>query len=197
MTRTRKLLTTLLVLGVAGTLVSLGAFSAFSDTTSNTGNQLTAGSVSIGDNDATAAMFANVTAAKAGTAVQRCIKVTYSGTLDSNVKLYTTDSSLGTLAPYVDVTIEKGTYSGTEPAFPSCTNFAADSGGTIYSGTLSNFRSTYSSYANGISSYPGSATKWVQNDAVVYRFTYTIQNNNSAQGLTTGSHSFTWESQNQ
>ena len=95
------------------------------------------------------------------------------------------------------VTIEKGTYSGTEPAFPSCTNFAADSGGTIYSGTLSNFRSTYSSYANGISSYPGSATKWVQNDAVVYRFTYTIQNNNSAQGLTTGSHSFTWESQNQ
>jgi predicted ribosomally synthesized peptide with SipW-like signal peptide len=197
MTRTRKILLTMLVLGLAGTFVSLGAFSAFSDTTSNTGNQFTAGNVAVGDNDANAAMFANVTGGKPGTAVQRCIKVTYSGSLDADVKLYTTDSSIGTLATYTDVTIEKGSYNGAPPAFPGCTNFLADSGGTIYTGTLSNFRSTYSNYTNGIASNPGAAAKWVTNDSIVYRFTYTVQDNNSAQSQSTGSHSFTWEARNQ
>lgn len=199
MTKARKLLLTLLVLGIAGSALSVGVFSAFSDSTSNTGNQFTAGSVTIGDNDANAAMFNNVTGGKPGAAntVQRCIKVTYSGSLDSDVKLYTTDASLGTLAPYVDVTIEKGSFPGAPPANFGCTGYVADSGGAIYTGTLSNFRSTYNSWANGLGHNPGSATKWVQNDSLVYRFAYTVQDNNSAQGLTTGLHSFTWEARNQ
>ncbi|HEX8067983.1 MAG TPA: TasA family protein [Thermoleophilaceae bacterium] len=197
MTRTRKLLLTLMVVGVAASVVAVGVFSAFSSTTSNSGNQLTAGTVAIGDNDAGAAMFNNVTGGKPGTTIQRCITVTYTGSLDSDVRLYTTDASSGTLAPYVDVTIEPGSYSGAPPAFPSCTGFTADSGGAIYTGTLANFRTTKNSYANGVVDNPGSSTKWAQNDAVVYRVSYTVQDTNAAQGLTTGSHSFTWEARNQ
>ncbi|HEX8074740.1 MAG TPA: hypothetical protein VF545_07140 [Thermoleophilaceae bacterium] len=200
MTKARKLLLTMLVVGIAGSALSFGVFSAFSDTTSNTGNQFTAGSVIVDDNDLDVAMFNNVTGGKPGSAnkVERCIKVSYSGTLDSDVKLYTTDASLGTLAPYVDVTIEKGSFPGAPPANFGCTGYQADSpGGTIYTGTLSNFRSTYNSWGSGLASSPGSATKWAQNNSVVYRFSYTVQDNNNAQGLTTGLHSYTWEARNQ
>ena len=46
---------------------------------------------------------------------------------------------------------------------------------------------------------PGSTTKWVNSDAVVYRFTLTLPSSApaAAQGLTTGSHAFTWEARNQ
>ena len=198
MKKSQKLLMTLLVIGVTGSLAGFGAFSAFSATTTNSNNQFTAGSVTIGSNDAGAAMFNAVTGGKPGTQIDRCIKVTYTGSLDSDVRLYTTDSSSGSLSQYVDVTITPGSFSPSPPAFPSCTNFVADSGGAIYTGTLSNFRTTKNSWANGVTDYPGSsATKWVTNDAVVYRFSYTIQSNDAAQGLTTGAHSYTWEARNQ
>ena len=48
-----------------------------------------------------------------------------------------------------------------------------------------------------MAAYPGAQTQWNQNDALVYRFTLTVQDNNAAGGLTTGSHSFIWEAQNQ
>ena len=197
MTKTRKLLLSLMVVGVAASVVAVGVFSAFSSTTSNAGNSLTAGTVAIGDNDAGAAMFNNVTGGKPGTSVQRCITVTYTGSLDADVRLYTTDASSGALAQYVDVTIEPGSFSGAPPAFPGCTGFTADSGGSLYSGTLSNFRTAHGSYANGVVDNPGSALKWITNDSVVYRFTYSVQDTNSAQGLATGSHSYTWEARNQ
>jgi hypothetical protein len=97
-------------------------------------------------------------------------------------------------ASKVDLTIEKGTGSG---AFPACTGFSAQS--TVYSGTLANFASTKNSYANGVSAYPGAATKWSTGDTLVYRFTVTLNSGvaNSAQGGTTGTHSFTWEARNQ
>jgi predicted ribosomally synthesized peptide with SipW-like signal peptide len=197
MSKTRKLLLTVLVLGVSGAALSMGVFSAFSSTTTNSGNQFTAGSVTIADNDAGVAMFNNVTGGKPATTIQRCIKVTYSGSLDSDVKLYTADATFGPLATYVDATVEKGTFPGAPPAGFSCTGFVADSGGTIYTGTLANFRATYNSYATGLSAYPGAATKWVANDTLVYRFSYTVQDTNSAQGLATASHSYTWEARNQ
>ena len=40
-------------------------------------------------------------------------------------------------------------------------------------------------------------TQWNQNDALVYRFTLTLQDNAAAQpAWTSGAHSFTWEAQN-
>jgi len=197
MSKTRKTLVTLLVIGVIGTLVGVGTFSAFSSTTDNTGNTYAAGSVYLSDNDAGSAMY-TVTNQKPGDTVTRCIRLTYTGSLDADVKLYTT-SSVNALGGYIDLTVEKGSMS-TGTTFSNCTGFSSES--TIYSGTLSNFTTTKNSYANGIAANPGAATKWATNDTLVYRFTLTLQDNNSANGgsggaLTTGSHAFTWEARNQ
>lgn len=196
MTLKVKVLLTVLAMSSLGGISALGVFGAFSSTTSSAANQFAAGSVTLGDNDAGAAMY-SVSNAKPGESVSKCIKVTYSGSLDADVRLYTT-SSIGSLGPYVELTITPGTQSSS--TFPSCTGFVADSGGALYSGTLANFATTKNSYANGVVDYPGtSATKWATNDSVVYQFTVTLQSSapEAAEGLTTGSHVFTWEARNQ
>ncbi|HEX9411457.1 MAG TPA: TasA family protein [Actinomycetota bacterium] len=196
--RRRKLLLTVLVVamtvGVIGMLAGVGVLSAFSSTTSNDGNSFATGTVTIGDNDAGSAMY-SVGNRKPNDSVQSCIKLTYTGTLAADVHLYTT-SSFGALGQYLDMTVEKGTFSGA-PAFPSCTGFTADAGGPIFSGTLASFASAKDSYANGVAAFPASQTQWSQNDTLVYRFSLAVQDNNAAAGLTTGAHSFTWEAQNQ
>jgi hypothetical protein len=186
----QRLLLTLCVLGAAGSLAGFATFSAFSSTTSNTGNTFATGSVTLSDNDAGSAMY-GVSNAGPGSSVQKCIKVTYTGSMPADVRLYT-PSTLGAGANYIDLTVEQGTGN---PSFPGCTGFSA--GSTLYSGTLGGFASAKNSYANGVATYPASQSQWNQNDAVVYRFTLTVEDTNSAQGQTIGSHDFTWEARNQ
>jgi len=190
-----KVLLTALCVGALGSLAAMGVFGAFSSTTTNAGNTITAGTVAIADNDAGAAMY-SLTNAKPGESVSKCIKVTYTGSLDADVHIYTT-STIGALGQYVELTITPGTQ--TTSTFPSCTGFTPDSGGALYSGTLANFATTKNSYANGIVDYPGTGTKWTANESVVYQVTATLQSSapESAQGATTGAHTFTWEARNQ
>jgi hypothetical protein len=192
---TTKVLLTALCVGALGSLAAMGVFGAFSSTTTNAGNTITAGTVAIADNDAGAAMY-SISNAKPGESVSKCIKVTYTGSLDADVHIYTT-STIGALGQYVELTITPGTQ--TTPSFPSCTGFTADSGGALYTGTLQNFGSTKNSYANGVVDYPGSGSKWAANESVIYQVTATLQSSapESAQGATTGSHTFTWEARNQ
>jgi hypothetical protein len=194
--RTRKLLVGVIVVGLLGGMTGWATFSAFSSTTSNSGNEFAAGTVNISDNDAGAVMY-NLANQKPGDTVTTCIKATYTGSLDSTVKMYA--SPVAAVGSYVDLTITPGTGNVT---FPSCTGFTADSGGALYSGTLKAFADTYNNYDTGLVDNPGTtATKWVANDAVVYRFVLTLQDNNAANGvssaLSTGPHSFTWEARNQ
>ena len=194
MPRSRRIALSMLVLAGAAALVGLGTYSAFSATTTNSGNNITAGTVVLGDNDLGSAMY-NVTNQKPGDTFQQCVKVNYTGSLSSTVKLYTT-STIGALGPYIDLQIRTGSGS---PTFPGCTGFTADAA-DLYSGTLANFGTTYNSYANGLlDSGPGANTSWVNGDSVVYRFTLTLQASapDTAQGATTGSHAFTWEARNQ
>jgi hypothetical protein len=195
MKTTTKVLLTALCVGALGSLAAMGVFGAFSSTTTNAGNTLTAGTVAIADNDAGAAMY-SITNAKPGESVSKCIKVTYTGSLDADVRLYTT-SSIGSLGQYVELTITPGTQATS--TFPSCTGFTPDSGGALYTGTLQNFGTTKNSYANGVVDYPGSGTKWASGESVVYQVTATLQSSapDAAQGLTTGAHTFTWEARNQ
>ena len=188
MSRGRKTLLSLLLVGTIGTVAGIGTFSAFSATTTNANNTFDAGSVVISDNDANAAMY-TVSNAKPGDGVVACIQVTYNGSLDSVVSLY--GSPVGAIGQYVDLTIEKGTGTG---AFPNCGSFTPQS--TVYSGTLGNFASTRTNFASGIVANPPAQSVWHQNDALVYRFTLTLQNTTAAIGLTSGPHSFTWEAQN-
>ena len=194
MDRTRKQLLTVLVVavtvGIVAMLSGVGVFSAFSSTTQNDGNSFSTGTVTISDNDAGAAMY-NVSNKKPNDTVTSCIQLTYTGSLAADVHLYTT-SSIGALGQYLNLTIDKGTGMG---PFPSCTGFTSQA--TVYSGTLQSFANTKSNFATGVAAFPGAQTQWNQNDTLVYRFTLSVQDNNNAGGLTTGSHSFIWEAQNQ
>jgi predicted ribosomally synthesized peptide with SipW-like signal peptide len=195
----RKLLITVLLVGIVGSVAGSATFSAFSSTTSNSGNSFAAGTVFVSDNDAGSVLYNVSNQAPNSPAVAKCIKVTYTGTLPADVHLYT-GSTTNALDTYVNLTVEKGTVSGS-PAFPSCTGFTPDSGGTIYNGTLAGFAGAKNTYASGVSAYPGSQTAWNQNDTLYFRFTLGLQDDNNANGgatpLSAASRTFTWEARNQ
>ena len=191
MSKTTKVLRTLVVVGVVGGLAALGVFAAFSSQTDNPGNNVTAGTVTLADNDGGTALY-DIANAKPGSTQTSCIRVNYTGSLDADVKLFT-PSTIGDLGPHVTLKVEAGTQAA--PVFPVCTLFVPET--TLYDDPLSDFPTTY---AGGVSDYPGIAgTKWANGDAVVYRVTATPAANapDSAQGDTTGSHVLRWEARNQ
>ena len=120
MSRGRKTLLSLLLVGALGAVAGIGTFSAFSATTVNAGNTFDAGTVAISDNDADSAMY-TITDAAPGDVVSACIQVTYTGSLDSTVALY--GSAVGAIGQYVDLTVEKGTGMA---GFPDCTGFISE-----------------------------------------------------------------------
>ena len=185
MDRARKVLWSVLVVAALGGLAAFGAFSAFSDTTSNPNNEFAAGTVAIGNN-ATSPLY-SVTNGEPGTAsADRCIRITYSGSLPATVKVYRSALS-GSLGQYLDLTVTKGT--GTQE---DCSDFSA--GASVYSSTLDAFGTDW---ATGLALTNGSGdAAWGNGDAVTYRFSAAIQDDNAANGLDTGVHSFTWEARN-
>jgi hypothetical protein len=196
MNKRTKLLRSLGVVVAVGSLAAFGVFSAFTSETDNPGNTVTAGTVTIEDNDSDTALY-SMSDAKPGESTEACIQVTYTGSLDSDVRLYT-PSTIGDLGPYVNLTIEPGDQ--TSVNFSDCTDFVPDAGGAIFDDTLSNFASTHDSWTEGLADYPGdSGTEWATSDAVVYRVTATVDSEapDSAQGDSTDSHILRWEAQNQ
>ena len=188
MSKKQKALMTTLVLGLAGSLSGFGIFAAFSSTTTNPGNTFAAGTVSIEDNDGSAALFSSAVKQKPGN-YDRCIKVKYTGSLDSTVKLYS--SAITGTGSDLNVTIAKGL--GTAA---NCSDFVSTA--DVYGpNTLANFRSAHSDFATGLAVNPGSATKWVQNDELTFRFRITVPDANSAQGKSVDPFTLTWEAQNQ
>jgi hypothetical protein len=196
MSNRSKVLRTLLVLGIVACIAGAGVFSAFSSQTENPGNVISAGTVTLEDNDGGSALYA-ITGAKPGDSKTSCIKVTYKGTLPATVKMFT-PSTIGELGPYVNLKVEAGTQ--TTSTFPSCEGFTAyPTGATVYEGTLSALAAANNSFANGIVTNPTGQTKWEANNAVVYKFTATLSATapETAQGKTTGTHVIRWEAQNQ
>ena len=191
MSKSKKVLRTVLVAGVLGALAALATFSAFSAQTDNPGNTVTAGTVAIDDNDGGTAAYTMSNAKPGQASTPFCIRVRYTGSLDADVKLYTPDT-IGSLGQYVNLQVESGTQATPNT---NCSGFTSD--GTLFNNTLNNLPT---SYASGVlDSGPGSATKWVNGDIVVYRVTATLSSSapDSAQGLTTGSHALRFEARNQ
>jgi hypothetical protein len=189
----KKLLLTLLLLGAAAAVAGFATFSAFSATTTNSNNQFAAGSVVIGDNDGVTGVMYAVSNQKPSVPTVKCIKVTYTGSLDADVKLYTTTTTIPAAATNLTLTIDKGT--SDTSTFPTCGTFTSQA--TIYTGSLRGFQTSHNAWSNGVAAYPGAATKWTggSNEDLWYRFTVTA--NDSANGLDSGLHQFTWEAQNQ
>jgi hypothetical protein len=172
----------------SGVLVWSASNAAFSGTTDNTANSWAAGTVSLTDDDATAAMFSATNLTPASGTLTKCIVVTYGGSVTAPVKLYTGAAGLtGTgLGTYLDFTIDVGT-GGTFAG--GCGAFVT--GGNIYTGTLANFASTYTNYSNGL------ATTWSPTGATqtkVFKFSYSVQSSDTAQGKNC-SLPWTWEAQ--
>lgn len=188
-----KILRSLGVVAAVSSLAAIGVFAAFTAQTENPGNSVTAGTVELSDNDGGTALYSMANAAP-GDSTSRCIQVTYSGSLPSDVALYT-DDTIDTLGAEVTLDIDAGTQ---DPFAADCTGFTPDAGGALFSGSLASFAATHDSYANGLSDYPGdSATEWTTGDVVVYRVTATLDSDATLEGATTGTHAFTWEAQNQ
>lgn len=192
-----KLGLTMLVVALLGVVAAIGTWSAFSSVTTNPGNSFTSGSVTLTDNDSNSAMF-TMTGMVPGSTEAGCIKVSYTGTVTSNVRLYGTTGGTG-LDQYLDLKVTRGT---STDAFDACTNFVADGTnyigagvGVIYNGTLQAYADTYA--AGLVDPTSGSPEAWTNPENYVYKFEITLQSSapNAAQGLT-ATEDFTWEARN-
>lgn len=195
MSKSQKALASALVVGVLGSVVALGVFGLFSATTQNSGNEISAGTIAISDNDAGSAMF-NITNAKPGDTWTRCIKVSYNGSLPADVKLYELGGG-GPLSPYLKLKLEQGTQA--ESTFPSCTGFTPDGTngtGTIYEGP--GFGSIGNSYETGAPVVPFGKTVWSPGESLVFRATLTFAADapELAQGSSTGAFTIAAEARN-
>jgi hypothetical protein len=172
---------------VGGIAVSSGAMwhassAAFTATTDNAANNWTAGTVTLGDDDSNGAMFA-ATNIRPGSTGEKCIKLTYNGSLSASVKLYGTAVS-GALSPYIDLVVEEGSGGN----FGSCTGFVASA--TDYTGTLAAFGSGKTDHASGVGSFAPTGA----GQQKTYRIAYTVNAStpDSAQGAAANA-TFTWE----
>jgi len=112
------------------------------------------------------------------------------------VRLYGTTTGSG-LDAYLDLKVTRGSFSGSPPAFDSCTTFTADvtdyvgaGSGVISSGMLQGFPDDYA--AGRVDPVAGSPETWTTGESHVYKLQVTVENNASAQGKDAG-QSFTWE----
>ena len=159
---------------------------AFSGTTSNAANSWTAGTVSLTDDDSSAAMF-TATGLVPSSSGSNCITVTYGGSVTSAVKLYVSASTNSAFQAYLDLVVDEGTGGG----FGDCTGFSSTS--TLFTGTLATFASTNVDHASGLSSWTPTAA----GQARTYRFTYTVNaaTPDGQQGANSTA-TFQWEARN-
>jgi hypothetical protein len=170
---------------VIALLVVTSSRAAFVAQNDNVTNQVTAAAVDLTDNDSSTAMFNNVTGLMPGTNVDKCIDVTYTGSVDPTaVLLYSNGAPTGTLAPYLNLTIDIG--ADTADPFRTCTAFVSSS--TIYNGTLADFATNRGSYATGLSTWDPVGSP----ETRTFRFRISVQDDAAAEGLTT-TFGFSWE----
>ncbi len=191
---TRKLLASALVVGTLGSVSALGVFGAFSATTQNAGNEISTGTVALGDNDAGSAMF-QVTGAKPGDTWTKCIKITYTGSLPADVKNYLS-STPGALTPYLSLKLERGTQ--TTGGFPGCGDFTpAPTDPVVYDDVFMSAAMPRSS-ETALSEAPVGKAFWEQGDTLALRMTLKLSPAmpDSVQGASTGNATVIWNATN-
>ena len=153
----------------------------FTDTTDSASSFATE-TVVLTDDDSGSALF-SVTGMSGGDTVVDCITVTYSGTaLPAPIRLYA--ATTGGLDTYLDTTIEIGTGG----SFGDCTGFTPTS--TLFTNTLENLSTTHTHWASGLATHTAAANPTSR----TFRFTFTVQNDDNAQGLSSTA-TVTFESQ--
>ncbi len=189
--RHRRALTLLLTIGVVGTVAGWGAYSAFTATTANSGNTITAGTVAISQHAGATTLYSG-TDQGPGSSFVKCVRVSYTGSLASSVRLYV--SSGVTNGSAFNLKVERGSGLSSPDASMNCTGFSSSS--TPYDGNLGAFATNYAGGVDG----KASAAAWNQNDSVDYRFTITVNDDSTpnahTSALSSGAHTFTWEARN-
>ena len=192
-TRKRKLFHTAAVVSLMAGLGVFGTFAAFTATTASGGDQIESGSVSIGDSDGGTGVLYNALNQAPGSGngpAPKCIRVTYSGSLGSAVKLYR--SAVNNGADF-RLKVERGSGITSPGSDMNCTGFTASS--TAFDAGLDTFPTTYAGGVDG----KASGAAWATNDTVDYRFTIYTLDDSTPNAHTTkhdsGAHSYTWEAQ--
>ena len=197
-TRSGKVLAAAVPLGMlaSGVLIWQASYAAFSATTTNPNNTFSAGTVTLTDNRQPSSVMFTPSGLKPGSTGSACIKVTYSGSLAANVKMYLaaadlTTSSSTNLAQYLTIQVDEGSGTAT-----NCSDFAST--GVLYNPTgagdltktLSAFSTASGAFGSGVGSIsaPTTTTK-------TYKITYWLQDNSAAAGMNSTAK-FTWEAQN-
>lgn len=198
-----KALLILFIVGLVGSLAALATWSAFSSTTGNAGNDFSTGTVTLTDNDNDQVMF-NMTGAVANDSQSKCIVVSYSGSLTSNVRLYGATTGGDGLNQYLQLKVTRGSFSGAAPANFGCTGFTADSvtysgdpgagaNGVMFDATMNQYPTTW---GTGILDDPGGTLEaWTNPETHVYKLDVSVANDNNAAGKS-HEQTFTWEAQN-
>jgi hypothetical protein len=191
----RRVLVSMIVVGLLAAATGSATYAAISRATRSDGNELAVGTVSVGDNDAGVALL-KLSSALPNATDTGCIRVTYAGSLDADVRLYAAVS--GALAPYLTLTVTRGTE--VSPTFDSCASFSPDATdyrgagpGVVYAGPLSAYPTVY---ATGILDPPsGTREVWSQAEQHSYRLMILLNNDAAAQGQS-ATATFTWEARN-
>jgi hypothetical protein len=163
-----------------------GSRAAFNAQTDNKTNLIASGNVVLSDDDSGTKMF-NLSGLNGGQTVTRCLNVTYSGTLTSDIKLYGVVGGTG-LAAGLTTNIEVGTGATGGTGF-SCTAFTAAS--TVFGNkTLAQFGTDHGTYGTGLGGFDAATATTTKS----YRITVTVANNNIYQDKT-ATFDLTWEAQ--
>jgi predicted ribosomally synthesized peptide with SipW-like signal peptide len=184
----------LLLVAALGLAAGSATWSAFSTSTDSSSNSFTTGTVSLEDNDLDAAVL-SLSNAKRGDNAVGCVRVTYSGSLPANVRMWATTT--GGLASYLDIKVRRGSSTG---SFPNCPVFTDDGtdhigqgDGVIYNGALSGFHSAGSPL---LEPSAGSPETWTNGEDHVYEITVTLPSGagGGGQGLSS-TLTLYWEAQ--
>lgn len=165
-------------------LISTSSTAAFTGSTTNPGNAWTAGSVSISDSASGTAMFTQ-SGLVPGDTGSRCLVVTYGGDVAADVRLSASVTGGTGLDGYLDLVVDAGTGSAAD-----CSDFAVSAPG-LFTGTLATMATANAGFATGVDTWAPTGVGQTR----TYRFTWTLQDDNNAQGLTTQA-GFTWEARN-
>lgn len=186
----RVLLPALLALALVSMLVLRTSAAAFSADTQNTGNAFRTGAIDLAD-DAVVALF-DVSGMVPGTTVQRCITVTYTGSVDpatlGPVRVFSGGTQVDTdgLSSVLTLQVEEGT-GATDAA---CTGFVTPS--VVTSGAFSAFLAR-AAYVDGVGTWVPSASL----DTRSYRITAALPSDaaDSVQGDALTGVTFVWQLQ--
>jgi len=184
------MLLTLMLIGVVGAVAGFGTWSAFTATTTNTGDTYTAGSVQISQHTGATTLYSGNHIAP-GVSATSCLRVTYGATLAASVKFYASSITNGST---FHLKVERGSGLTTLNSTMSCAGFSASS--TAFDADMNTVPTTYAAGIDG----KAAGAAWAQNDAVDYRFTITVNDDTTPNAhtseMSTGTHSFTWEARN-